>query len=159
MRSVLVETGAWLALLSADDQHAGDAADRYRELSAEGVRLVTTSYVVDETATRLRYDAGLDAAVAFRDMLAATVAQRRLRIAWIDAPLERQGWQILEQYRDVVRSLTDATTVAVARRSKLEEIFGFDDDFAALGLLVLPGRRWGAPQKRIPEKLAPVDPG
>lgn len=74
-------------------------------------------------------------------MLTATVAQRRLRIAWIDAAVERQGWRILEQYHDVVLSLTDATTAAVAQRSKIEEIFGFDGDFAALGLLVLPGPR------------------
>lgn len=139
MSIALVDTGAWIALLSRDDQYAQSAQERYRELSAAGTRLVTTNYVVDETATRLRYDAGPGAALGFRAMLDAAVEQRRLRIAWIDAEVERRGWRILAQYRDVTLSLTDATTAAVATKAKIEQIFGFDADFEALGLVVLPG--------------------
>ena len=139
MRSALVDTGAWIALLSRADQYAATAAERYRTLSAEGARLVTTNYVVDETATRLRYGAGLDAALAYRRMLDDSVKARRLRIAWVDESIEREAWRLLEQYRDVTLSLTDATTAVAARRSRISEIFGFDRDFEALGLLVLPG--------------------
>lgn len=139
MRAVLVDTGAWIALLSRDDQYAERARAHYRELAAEGARLVTTNYVVDETATRLRYGAGLEAALGYRRMLDESVTQRRLRIAWIEESIEREAWRVLEQYRDVALSLTDATTGAVARRSKITEIFGFDSVFEALGLIVLPG--------------------
>ena len=139
MKSVVVDTGAWLALLSRTDQHAAAATERYQALSAEGASLVTTSYVVDETATRLRYGAGLDAALAYRRMLDDTVKQRRLRIAWVDETTEREAWRLLEQYRDVTLSLTDATTAVTARRARIGEIFGFDRDFEALGLVVLPG--------------------
>ena len=139
MKAVLVDTGAWIALLSRGDQHAAAATDRYVELSGEGARLVTTNYIVDETATRLRYGAGLDAALAYRRMLDDSVKARRLRLAWIDETIEREAWRILEQYRDVPLSLTDATTAVTARRSRIEEVFGFDRDFEALGLLVLPG--------------------
>ena len=143
MKSVVVDTGAWIALLSRADQHAAAAAERYGELSAEGARLVTTNYIVDETATRLRYGAGLDAALAYRKMLDDSVQARRLRIAWVDETTEREAWRVLEQYRDVTLSLTDATTAVAARRAQIGEIFGFDRDFEALGLLVLPG----APRK------------
>ena len=139
MRNVVVDTGAWIALLSRADQHAVAATQRYGDLSGEGVRLITTNYIVDETATRLRYGAGLDAALAYRRMLDDSVAARRLRITWIDETIEREAWRILEQYRDVTLSLTDATTAVTARRTRIEEIFGFDRDFEALGLLVLPG--------------------
>ena len=139
MKTVVVDTGAWIALLSSADQHGAAATDRYRALSTEGVRLVTTNYIVDETATRLRYGAGLDAALAFRRMLDDSVKARRLRITWIDETSEREAWRILEQYHDVTLSLTDATTAVTARRARIEEIFGFDRDFEALGLLVLPG--------------------
>lgn len=139
MRTVVVDTGAWIALLSRDDQHATAAAERYRVLTAEGTRLVTTNYIVDETATRLRYGAGLDAALAYRRMLDDSIKARRLRISWVDETVEREAWRILEQYRDVTLSLTDATTAVAARRSRIGEIFGFDRDFEALGLVVLPG--------------------
>jgi uncharacterized protein len=136
---VVVDTGAWIALLSRRDQHAGAAVNRYRDLSAEGVRLVTTNYVVDETATRLRYGAGLDAALAYRRVLDESVTSHRLRIAWIDETVEREAWRVLAQYRDVTLSLTDATTAVAARRAKVTEVFGFDRDFEALGLVVVPG--------------------
>lgn len=139
MKSVLVDTGAWIALLSRRDQHASAASERYRDLAGEGIRLVTTNYIVDETATRLRYGAGLDAALAYRRMLDDSIQSRRLRITWIDETIEREAWRILEQYRDVTLSLTDATTAVAARRTRIAEIFGFDRDFEALGLLVLPG--------------------
>lgn len=141
MTTVLVDTGAWIALLSRTDDLAVPAQARYRELAANGTLLVTTNYVVDETATRLRYGAGLGAALGFRRLLDDSVGQRRLRIEWIDEKVEREGWQILEQYAAVTLSLTDATTGAVARRNGIDEIFGFDADFEALGLVVIPGRR------------------
>jgi predicted nucleic acid-binding protein len=139
VRAVLVDTGAWIALLSRGDQHAKAATARYADLSREAARLLTTNYIVDETATRLRYGAGVDAALAYRRMLDDSVKARRLRITWIDETIEREAWRVLEQYRDVTLSLTDATAAVTARRTRIEEIFGFDRDFEALGLLVLPG--------------------
>lgn len=138
MRSVLVDTGAWIGLLSKNDQYAAQAAAHYGELTSAGARLVTTNYVVDETATRLRYGAGLHAALRFRTMLDEGVAARSVTVAWIDESLDREGWRILEQYADVKLSLTDATSAAVAGKRKISEVFGFDSDFEALGLLVLP---------------------
>ena len=139
MNPVLVDTGAWIALLSRTDQHAAAATERYGELSAKGARLLTTNYIVDETATRLRCGAGLDSALAYRRMLDDSVQARRLRIAWVDESIEREAWRVLEQYRDVSLSLTDATTAVAAKRTRIPEIFGFDRDFEALGLVVLPG--------------------
>jgi predicted nucleic acid-binding protein len=101
--------------------------------------LVTTSNVVDEAATRLRYDLGLENALAFRDLLRDTEKTGRLRIVWIDRRLATSAWDLLEQYADVPLSFTDATTIAVARARRIREIFGFDDDFEAAGLLVAPG--------------------
>jgi uncharacterized protein len=110
----------------------------YEELVTSGERLLTTNYVVDETATRLRYDAGLEAALAFRDALERSVSQRRLRVIWVDRLLEREGWGILERYGDVALSLTDATSAAAAKRAKVQDVFGFDADFRALGFTLRP---------------------
>lgn len=140
MRTVVVDTGAWIALLSRDDRYFEAARAHYEALRHEGARLVTTNYVVDEAATRFRYGAGLSAALSYRRMLDEAVSHRQLRIAWVDETVEREGWRILEQYADVELSLTDAVTGAVARRGRIREVFGFDRDFEALGLLVLPVR-------------------
>jgi hypothetical protein len=93
---------------------------------------------VDETATRLRYDVGLAAALRFRDTLAEAGRAERLRIVWVDRTIEARAWDILEKYADLALSLTDGTTAAVARAQRIREVFGFDDEFAALGLIVAP---------------------
>lgn len=140
MSSIFVDTGAWIALLKRNDSLHTEARMYYESRVAARDRLLTTNYVVDETATRLRYDAGLDAALVFRRALDEAIAGRRLRLAWIDERLEREAWHFLERYADVELSLTDATSAVVARRAKVREVFGFDADFRALGFDVRPTR-------------------
>jgi predicted nucleic acid-binding protein len=139
--TVFVDTSGWIAILSRDDQLHDRAVDRYRELAREGSALLTNNYVVDETATRLRYGLGLAAALGYRQMLLAAVAARRLRIAWIDERSEGEAWRLLEQYADVKLSLTDAACAVTARAARITEVFGCDSDFEALGFVVLPGQR------------------
>ncbi len=122
-----------------DDRLHSRAAAHYEQLRRRGVQLVTTSFVLDETGTRLRYDLGLDQALRYRDAVRRAEQRGDLRIVWIDRRLGDAGWSILEQYADVPFSFTDATTIAVARSRKMREIFSFDDDFEAAGLTVLPG--------------------
>jgi predicted nucleic acid-binding protein len=93
---------------------------------------------MDETATHLRYALGLPAALAFHRAVERAVAEGLLRLRWIDPRLEREAWELLERYRDVPLSLTDATSAAVARRAKVREVFGFDSDFRALGFDLQP---------------------
>ena len=138
MTPVFVDTGGWIALLKRDDRMHVDAVTYYEARVAEGRRFLTTNYVTDEAATRLRYDAGLEAALAFRRAVERATAGRRLRILWIDARLEREGWDILERHADIPLSLTDATSAAAGRRARVREIFGFDRHFRALGFDVQP---------------------
>jgi predicted nucleic acid-binding protein len=139
--AVFVDSSGWIALLSHDDRLHDRVLARYDELARDGSRLLTNNYVVDETATRLRYGLGLAAAVGFRGMLLDAVAARRLRVAWVDEKAESEAWGILEKYSDVKLSLTDATCAATARAARITEVFGCDSDFEALGFVVLPGPR------------------
>jgi uncharacterized protein len=135
---VLIDTGAWIALLNRRDRLHTRAANHYEGLTASRARLTTTNYVVDETATRLRYDIGLHAALAFRRAVVELSERERLQMVWIDPRLESEAWSLLEEFADVTLSLTDATTAVVARRRRIRTIFGFDADFRALGLAVEP---------------------
>lgn len=141
MSIVFVDTSGWIALLSRSDRLHTRALSVYDELSQKRTRLVTNNYVTDETATRLRYGLGLDTALAFRRMIIEAVAARRLRISWVDERVETEAWRVLEQYRDVKLSLTDATCAVTARSARALEVFGCDRDFEALGFVVRPGAR------------------
>lgn len=138
MTRLFVDTGGWIALLKRDDEMHARAAVYYEAELVGGRRLLTTNYVIDETVTRLRYDAGLEAAVAFRRAVERATAARRLQVVWIDARIERAGWDLLEQYAGLALSLTDATSAVVARRAGVGEVFGFDRHFRALGFDLQP---------------------
>ena len=139
MNSVFVDTSGWIALLSANDRIHAAAARRYDELSKEGVRLLTNYYVIEETATRLRYGLGLRASLEFHTMMLAATSSERLRLMWVDEKTESESWRILQQYADVKLSLTDAACAASARSAHAIENFGCDSDFEALGFVVRPG--------------------
>jgi predicted nucleic acid-binding protein len=135
---VFVDTGAWIALGSERDGHHRAARSHLASLLEHRTPLLTTNYVVAETATRLRYGEGLQSAMQFRKTLDRTAARGQLRLIWIDPRLEAEGWEILRRYADVRLSLTDATSAAAARHRRVDEVFGFDQDFVALGFRVGP---------------------
>lgn len=141
MNTVFVGTSGWIALLSRDDRLHARALARYDELMRDHSRLLTDNYVVDETATRLRYGLGLTAALGFRQMLTDATGSGRLRVALVDEKAEAEAWRVLEQYRDVKLSLTDATCAVTARAARITDVFGCDSDFEALGFVVVPGPR------------------
>ena len=62
---IFVDTGAWIAILNPNDQHHREAIAIYRDLQQQKTRFLTTDYVIDETATRLRYDTNHSLAVMF----------------------------------------------------------------------------------------------
>ena len=138
MSVVFVDSGAWIALVKRNDQ-LHDAARRYYQRCVdERIGMVTTNYVVDEAATRLRYDVGLAAALEFRSRLLALQTVGRGRIVWIDEHTEEEGWRLMQQHADLRLSLTDATSAAVARAARLTAVYGFDRHFEALGFTVVP---------------------
>lgn len=136
MARIFVDSGAWIALVNERERVHPRARAYLHAVIERHEQFLTTNYVVQEAATKLRYDAGLAAAVALRKALDGL--DKVLRVTWIDARLEREGSEIMEKYADVSLSLTDATSAAVARRAKAKVVFGFDADFRALGFDVQP---------------------
>ena len=91
MRAVYVDTGAWIALAYRRDRAHRTIRDHFAALRARGDLLVTSDPAVGETITRLRYDAGLVAALAFRRILQQAVDLQTLRIRDTDASLPEAG--------------------------------------------------------------------
>lgn len=137
---VFVDSGAWIALLDADDPGNGAAARYWDRQVRAGVRFMTTNYVVSEAGTWLRYHAGLPAALALRQRIDAAGASRLVRCLWVDEHVGEEAWRLLAQYADVKLSVVDATSAVVARKAGIGEVFGFDGDFRALGFDVQPAR-------------------
>lgn len=65
MRTVYVDTGAWIALAYRRDRVHAQVSRRFAEMRKRGDLLVTSGPAIGETVNRLRYDAGLPLALAF----------------------------------------------------------------------------------------------
>ena len=138
MRVVYVDTGAWIALIWKRDRAHRTVADHFRALQREHPLLVTSEPVIAETATRLRYDAGLAATLAFHRYLEDALVAGGLRIRDTDPGLRRQAFAIMERHGDLMLSYADCIGAAVAKEAGAAAILGLDNDFRVLGFTLEP---------------------
>ena len=138
MRVVYADSGAFIALLWRRDRAHARVRDHYTTLREAGDVLLTSDLVVSETATRLRFDAGLGAAVAFRELLEAAVGAGRLIVRHADSELDARSWDLMERYPDLMLSFTDCVGAVTATEGRAAAVFGLDNDFRVLGFKLEP---------------------
>lgn len=138
MRAVYVDTGAWIALAYRRDRAHPAMGQHFADLRARGDLLVTSDPAVGETVTRLRYDAGIESALAFRRILHDAVDAQTLRIRDTDAELRRRALELMERYRDLRLSYADCIGATVAREIEASAVFGLDHDFRVMGFTLEP---------------------
>jgi predicted nucleic acid-binding protein len=138
LRRVYVDSGALIALIWQRDRDHERLARAFRRLRSDGGLLITSEVVVSETATRLRYDAGLTAVAAYRSALDRSEAQRTLRVRPTDAVLRGAAFDLMDRYSDLRLSFADAVGAAVARDERVDAVLALDDGFRALGFTVEP---------------------
>jgi hypothetical protein len=133
--AVFVDTSAFYALADAADQNHRRARTILRSLSRARRPLVTSTYVLNEAVTLVRYRLGHAAAVTLGSTL---IASRWCRLIDIGEDLRRAGWEIFVKHADQSFSFTDCTSFALMRAMGLAESFTFDQrDFSAAGFATL----------------------
>lgn len=135
MKRIFVDTGAWYALVDANDPDHASARKFFRKNS---LPLATTNFVFDETVTLLRKRLGWAAAHEFGNRLKISGFVGLVFVAGDD---EDRAWDIFRQYRDKDFSYTDCTSFAVMDRLKVKTAFTFDSHFAAMEYQVVPGAK------------------
>lgn len=138
MKAVYVDTGAWIALIYRRDRAHDSVRESFARLREDGALLLTSDPAVSETVTRLRYDAGLSTALAFRRILDDAVRLQTLRIHESDADLRSEAFRIMEKFGDLKLSYADCIGAAVATKTKAEAVLGLDHDFRIMGFKVVP---------------------
>lgn len=139
MSVVYVDTSAFIALLWRRDRSHEPVSATYRSLREQRARLVTCDPVISETATRLRYDAGLDAALRFHRVIRAATQAATLTIRESDADLRERAFEVMRRYDGLALSYADCVGAAVARELGADAVLALDDDFRILGFDLLPG--------------------
>lgn len=130
----LVDTGAWYALIDADDP---DHAAILETLRAYRGYRVTTNFIFDETVTLLRYRLGWRPAKLFGEQLHSGALTQVVRVAPKD---EAMAWRIFSDYEDKSFSFTDCTSFAVMARLGITTAIAIDRGFKTYGLHCIPQR-------------------
>ena len=132
-----VDSGAWIALYNRRDQHHADAIGTFRILEQQRTRLLTTEYVIDETVTRLRYDAGHAAAVVFLDAIEGAEKKNTVTAIAIDRSSFQEAKRLFRQYSSEKPSFTDCTSFVVCQTYGISAAFAFDRHFPIMGISLL----------------------
>ncbi len=131
---IFVDTGAWIALTDVSDQYHLEAVSIYTQLKQRKARFLTTDYVIDETVTRLRYDAGHHIAIKFLDLIALSQSNSILRVIHIDRRLFQNAISIFRRYDSAILSFTDCVSFVVCKAYEIDEAFAFDGHFPMMGV-------------------------
>jgi predicted nucleic acid-binding protein len=135
MRSVFVDTSAFVALRNASEAEHGSARAALAGLIREGAALYTSNYVFAETYTALLVRVGRGEAIEWGRRFRSGGAIEAVRV---DPDVEDEAWEILERHEDKAWSYVDATSFALIERQGDRDAFAFDVHFAQRGLFVVP---------------------
>jgi len=135
---VFVDTGGWLSVINeADQYHRAGSAYFQGLIQRRGVAF-TTDFVLDETITRLRYDAGHRKATAFLHLIRRSVNVGTLIVLRIGEDHWREAEAIFLRHADARLSFTDCTSFAILREDPVDEVFGYDAHFEMMGYILGP---------------------
>ncbi len=127
---VLVDSGAWIALVSANDGHHAQAEALFRSAIRHRVHLITTNLVVAETHRFLLHKAGRHAAQA---VLHRMDASPLLEIEFATAAHHAGGRTWIDKLADQVLTYTDAVSFAVMESRGCTGALTFDRHFTIAG--------------------------
>jgi hypothetical protein len=141
VRFVFYDTWAYRALANRRDPDHDRARVLHDRLPREGAVPLTTNYVLDETLTGIRADAGAEVAAELGKGIYGAILAGLVRYERIDPEREAEAFRSFTLYRDLPRlSFTDCTSFAVMRALHIREVFTGDAHFerADLGFRLLP---------------------
>lgn len=119
---VLIDTDAWLGSILKDDAHNEQTTHQFKQFKHQATRIVTTSYVIDETATVLNHKSGQATANQFID----NISKYSVPVMHVDYELRQQALKIFSQQNKRGTSMTDCINVALVRHLEIPYIFSFD---------------------------------
>ena len=125
-----VDSGAFVALASADDAHHVDADAVFRQAIAHRTRLVTSRLVVAEVHRLLLYRAGIRAALA---AITSITASPSMVVEQGSEEQHRGAMRWLTKLDDQVVTYTDAWSFAWMEANRCDVAISFDDDFVIAG--------------------------
>jgi predicted nucleic acid-binding protein len=130
--TVFVDTSALYALLASQDPRHQQADNLMKRLRGERRHLMSSSYVLLETAAIAQRRLGTEAVRTLHEDF-----EPLLDVAWVDRQLHDAAMTALLAADRRGVSLVDWTSFTVMRRQHVDTAFAFDGDFERQGFSLL----------------------
>lgn len=128
---ILVDTGAWFALL-VDSDPLHQRALAWMDANYEALAL--TDYILDETLTLLRARGEKSQALRFgREILEEHAAE----LLYLNAEEIEAAWDVFRIYHDKEWSFTDCTSKVLMEARGVQTAFAFDQHFRQFGAFTI----------------------
>ncbi|MEI8079104.1 MAG: PIN domain-containing protein [bacterium] len=132
--SIFIDTSGFFALLSTTDRDHRTAAAILKQAARAGTRLVTSDYVLSETATLLKARGGVHLC---EHLLVAVAHSDKLAVVHVTTELFDQTAALFLHRRDQAFSFTDCSSFCVMRRQGLSRALTRDQHFQIAGFVPL----------------------
>ena len=126
--SVFIDTCVFVAARNRSDVNHKRAVELLREaLQGRYGSMYTSGYVFDEAVTVALVRTGRpEVAVDVGNFI---LSSRRLKILYVDRPVFVEAWRVFKRYAGRGLSFTDATSIALMRRYRIDYMMSFDKHF------------------------------
>jgi uncharacterized protein len=132
---IFVDTGPFLARYLVKDQFHQHAVNCWAELKKSSEKLVTSSFVLDETATLLGRRAGN---IFAAERLNNIYASHAIQIWRPDRDDELRALEMFAKFSDQGVSFTDCVSFTLMSSRHVQQVFTFDRHFDSAGFKRLP---------------------
>ena len=136
MKSIFIDTGAFLAKELARDQFYQQARAGWAELVKGRATLFSSEHVLAESATLLARRSNYAFAADW-----GTDILKLKQLHWLQASKGdlAEAFTMMRQFADQGVSFTDSLSFVCMRRERIKYVFGFDRHFTAAGFRLWPG--------------------
>ena len=129
--AVLIDTGIFVAARNRSDLHHSRAVELLKKaLHGEYGTMYTSDFIFDEAVTVALVRTG-NPEIAF-DVGNFILSSRKLKMLYIDSIVLMDSWRTFMKYANQGLSFTDATSIALMKRYRIEYIMSFDSHFDGL---------------------------
>jgi predicted nucleic acid-binding protein len=133
---IFIDTGAFLALEDESDQYHEEALQfREQVLRKKRYEMISTSYVLDETLTLIRFRISIKASIDFSKNIRKS---KVVKLVQVSREIEEEALDIFESYDDKDFSFTDCVSFVAMWRKGIKEAFAFDEHFNQMGFIRKP---------------------
>lgn len=130
---VFVDTSAFLAILSSDDQNHNQAGQTWTDLVNQEAWLTCSNYILVETFALTQRRLGIQAVRTLHEDILPVV-----NVEWVDEECHQASVSALLTAGQRQLSLVDCVSFEIMRRLGISTVFAFDRHFEEQGFSAVP---------------------